>query len=213
MRHLQLGFTSSSLFVYKQSKLLLYILIYVDDIIITGNSPSVIQLCIQALGMEFAFKDLGSLHFLLGIEVSSRPTGLFLSQKKYILDLVHKTKMADAKPIKTPMGTSLQLSTTSDCLQLVVILSLCPTLMATSLQLSTSSDPLPSPTEYRSVVGALQYLLITHPDISFAVNKVAQFMHYPTTAHWTAVKQILRYLKSLSLTRSSNLCLNIFFGC
>ena len=66
--------------------------------------------------------------------------------------------MADAKPIKTLMATSLQLST-------------------------TSGDPLPSPTEYRSVVGALQYLVITRPDISFAANKVAQFMHSPTIAH------------------------------
>lgn len=56
-------------------------------------------------------------------------------------------------------------------------------------------DPLPDPSEYRSVAGALQYLTWTQPDIAFVVNQVCQFMHNPTTAHWTVVKRILRYIK------------------
>ena len=57
-------------------------------------------------------------------------------------------------------------------------------------------DPLPNPIEYRSVVGVLQYLTLTCPDISFSVNQVCQLMHQPTTTHWIAMKRILRYLKN-----------------
>ncbi|KAF5451779.1 hypothetical protein F2P56_026853 [Juglans regia] len=78
--------------------------------------------------------------------------------------------MLEAKPVSFPMSSSHQLSL-------------------------FDGNPCPGETLFRSVVGALQYLSLTRPDISFAVNKVCQFMHKPTDIHWTAVKQILRYLK------------------
>lgn len=57
-------------------------------------------------------------------------------------------------------------------------------------------DPFHDPTLYRNTVGALQYILLTHPDLSFFVNRVCQYMHRPTTNHWTAIKRIIRYLKA-----------------
>lgn len=71
-----------------------------------------------------------------------------------------------------------------------------PTPVISGRRLSlTEGDMLPDPSQYRSIVGALQYLTITRPDISFAVNQVCQFLHSPTTIHLVAVKRILRYLK------------------
>ncbi|XP_050379847.1 uncharacterized mitochondrial protein AtMg00810-like [Argentina anserina] len=85
------------------------------------------------------------------------------------MDLLHRTHMLDASPVSTP-SSSKRLSL-------------------------TDGTPLADGTEYRSVVVALQYLTLTHPDISYVVNQLCQFLHSPTTVHWVAVKRILRYLK------------------
>lgn len=146
-------------------------LVYVDDIIVTGNSPTHIQQLIQKLNSQFALKQLGDLEYFLGIEVSHQPDGsLFMSQAKYIRDLLTKAKLSEAKSVPTPMISSLKLS-------------------------KHGTDYLADPTFYRSIVGALQYATITRPEISFAVNKVCQFLAQPLESHWTAVKRILRYLK------------------
>ncbi|XP_048445143.1 uncharacterized mitochondrial protein AtMg00810-like [Pyrus x bretschneideri] len=116
-------------------------------------------------------KDLGPLHYFLGVEVSYSHNLMHLSQAKYALDLLKRTNFLDAKPISTPVCAGQKLSL-------------------------HEGDPHPDPYTYRSVVGALQYLTITRPDLSYAVNQVCQFMHAPTTTHWMAVKRILRYVKS-----------------
>ncbi|CAN6699168.1 unnamed protein product [Malus baccata var. baccata] len=146
------------------------LLLYVDDIIITGSASASIQQVITALHTEFDIKDLGDLHYFLGIQISRTATGLFLSQSKYVLDILTKTEMIDAKPCDTP------------CLPYTRLLK-------------DDGDPYTNPTLYRSVVGALQYLTFTRPDIAFSVHQVAQFMQSPMVAHFTAVKRILRYLK------------------
>lgn len=171
---LQMGFMEShidvSLFIKRNSSSVTYVLVYVDDILITGSSSEAIEKVIQALSLSFALKDLGSLNFFLGIEVSQTPDGMLLSQQKYIKDVLLRAKMDDCKPIATPMSSSTRLSSRVD-------------------------EVFPDPSLYRSTVGALQYLTITRPDISFAVNKVCQYMQSPTQLHWVAVKRILRYLK------------------
>lgn len=93
-----------------------------------------------------------------------------MSQKKYVSDLLHKAKMFDAKAINTPMTAGLKLS-------------------------GFGSADVFNPQLYRSVVGALQYVTITRPELSYSVNRVCQFMHKPLESHWRAVKRILRYLK------------------
>jgi hypothetical protein len=109
------------------------------------------------------------LHFFLGIEVIPTQNGLFLTQHKYIRDLLARTCMDGAKDVTTPLSTSV------------------------SLKLNDGSAAV-NPTEYCKVIGALQYLSLTRPDISFAVNKLSQFMHCSSTIHWTATKRLLRYL-------------------
>jgi histone deacetylase 1/2 len=124
------------------------------------------------LNKEFDLKDLGDLHYFLGIEVNKVSDGIILSQEKYASDILKRVGMSDCKSVNTPMSTSEKLSVHEG-------------------DLLGPSDA----TQYRSMVGALQYLTLTRPDISFAVNKVCQYLHAPTTVHWSAVKRILRYVK------------------
>jgi hypothetical protein len=170
----ELGFhgskSDSSLFILRNTTLVIYVLIYVDDIIITSPNRGAISQLIQDLHSEFALKDLGPLHFFLGVEATWENGGLRLSQQRYINDLLNKTNMSQAKPIGSPMSSSAVLS---------------------KFMGNTMTDP----SLYRSTVGSLQYLSLTRPDIGFAVNKVSQFMQDPRDVHWSAVKRILRYLK------------------
>lgn len=170
---LELGFNISasdpSLFIYAHGNTRLYLLLYVDDIIITGNQPSAITSLIRGLSAAFHMKDMGPLTYFLGITIRRSNQGIFLSQSKYIMDLLDRTNMTGCKPMNSP---------------------------ASSTKLGRSSSPLLSdPTEYRSIVGALQYVTLTRPDIAFAVNQVCQFLQQPTDEHLTAVKRILRFLK------------------
>ena len=112
---LQLGFhnskADSSLFIYSQGSNLCYFLVYVDDLVITGNNSILVANIIKQLGDMFSLKDMGSLHFFLGIEVISTRARLFLSQHKYVRDLLANTSMSCAKDVSTPLSTtqSLQL--------------------------------------------------------------------------------------------------------
>jgi hypothetical protein len=84
----------------------MYVPEYVDDLIIIGSSKSATTHLLQQLDAEFSIKDLGTLHYFLGIEVSPSPSGLILSQKKYITDLLHKTHMTDCHPVSAPLSNS-----------------------------------------------------------------------------------------------------------
>jgi Reverse transcriptase (RNA-dependent DNA polymerase) len=167
------GFVASqydpSLFIFRAGNQFMVLLVYVDDLVLTGSHPDLLSDLIKTLQQSFAIKDLGKLHYFLGVEVHQSPTGLHLSQGKYIMDLLKRANMHNAKSRPSPMIASQSLS-------------------------KFQGDPFDNPHLYRTVVGALQYATITRPDIAFAVNKVSQFMHTPTTYHWAAVKRILRYL-------------------
>lgn len=169
------GFTASrcdpSLFTYKSNSQVVYLLVYVDDIIITGSSSILIQQLTDKLNSSFSLKQLGHLDYFLGLEVKYLPdNSILMTQSKYIRDLLHKTKMAEAQPLSSPMASSCKLS-------------------------RFGGDLFYDPTLYRSVVGTLQYTTLTRPEISFAVNKVCQFMSKPLDSYWIVVKRILRYLK------------------
>ena len=126
----------------------------------------------------------------MGVEAFTTPDGLFLSQQKYICDLLHRTNMLDPKDVSTPMSST------------------------EPLRLQDGS-PLVNATEYRRTVGAMQYLSLTRMDISFAVNKLSQIMHQPSMHHWFAVKRVLRYLKGtcthgILIRKSASLNLHAF---
>lgn len=173
----QRGFTSSktdtSMFTFASNSVFLVVVVYVDDILVTGNDTTLITHLIRALDSEFALKDLGPLHYFLGIQASRDKTSLHLNQTKYITDLLQRASMADSKPVSSPMSSTASLSI-------------------------HDGKPLEDGTQFRSIVWALQYCTLTRPDIAYAVNRVCQFMHCPTEVHWLAVKRILRYLKGTS---------------
>ena len=145
---LHVGFCASAadgnLFILRHQFSIVYLLLYVDDIIITGNSSSFVFTIITLLGKEFDLKDLGLLHYFLSLQIDYTFTGLFVHQSKYASDLLKKFGMTDCKPCKTPCSPNHHL-------------------------LPNDSPLLSNPKSYRSLVGALQYLTFTRPDLSFAV--------------------------------------------
>jgi hypothetical protein len=171
---LDLGFVASlvdsSLFIFIRDKIKIFLLIYVDDILVTGTHNAVINSLILQLQTQFPLKDLGPLGFFLGIEAHRSSDSLHLCQAKYITDLLHRTRMLGAKPAASPCPSGSKLS-------------------------KFDGDLLPDPTEYRQVVGALLYCTLTRPEIAFSVNQLCQHMHSPSTTHWSAAKRVLRYLK------------------
>lgn len=171
----QLGFQGSkadtSLFFFKQGGVTIYFLVYVDHIIIVSSSDEAFERLLHKLCDDFALKDLGHLHYFLGIEVSACLEGLLLSQSKYANELIHKARLKDCKPVTTPMVVSEKLAMN----------------VGDVLDGETS-------TRYKSIVGGLQYSTLTRSDLAFVVNKVCQYLHCPTTVHYTPVKRILRYV-------------------
>lgn len=126
-------------------------------------------------------KDLGNLSYFLGVHVHRDSQTIHLNQAKYILALLDRVNMLSAKPYSAPCISGKKLT-------------------------RLDGDPSSDPTLYRHVVGALQYCTLTRPEISYSVNQLCQFLHCPTTTHFSVAKRVLRYLKGtvdcgLSFTR------------
>ncbi|XP_010253004.1 PREDICTED: uncharacterized protein LOC104594416 [Nelumbo nucifera] len=140
------------LFVFCSKHVTLYLLIYVDDALLIGNSQSAIHNCIQELSRHFSLKDLGPIAFFLGVQLLRYSNGVLLSQRQYITGMLQRSHMDAAKLISSPMAIHPKLT-------------------------RHDGSPLPDPTEYRSIVGVLEYVAITRLDISFVVSKttVARF--------------------------------------
>jgi hypothetical protein len=169
----KLGFHGSksdtSLFVFKSGKSSAYLLLYVDDIILTASSQALLQHIISRLKSEFAMSDLGQLQHFLGISVQHTPDGLVLHQDQYAAELLSQANMSNCNTCLTPADTKSKPSI-------------------------SDGKPLANATEYRSLAGALQYLTLTRPDISYAAQQVCLFMHAPTEVHMNLIKRILRYI-------------------
>ena len=140
--------SDSSLFTLTVGSFPIYILVYVDDISITGPSTPLVTRFISLLSTKFSHKDLGPLSYFLGVKCIPHSHGLLLSQQKYITDVLKKAQMSDCRPLSTPITCSKNLT-------------------------HTGAPTYPSPTDYRAIVGALQYLSLTRSDIAFTVNKLS----------------------------------------
>ncbi|KAI9197977.1 hypothetical protein LWI28_007873 [Acer negundo] len=159
-----------SLFTRTKGKSFTALLIYVDDILITGNDSISIAETKTFLHSHFHLKDLGKLKYFLGIEFSASKNGIFISQRKYALEIIKDAGLLGAAPINTPMERGLKLSDNSDLLK--------------------------EPGQYRRLVGRLIYLTVSRPDITYAVHVLSRFMHQPRRLHMDAALRVVRYLKS-----------------
>jgi hypothetical protein len=186
------GYTQSNsdhtLFLKHNEKHITILIVYVDDIIVTGDDSGERKRLHEHLAREFEMKDLGELKYFLGIEVSRSDKGIFLSQRKYALDLLSETGMTACSPASTPMEENLKLHGDSN-------------------QVPTNKE------RYQRLVGRLMYLAHTRPDLAYSLSVVSQFMHSPSEEHMNAVTRILRYLKSspgkgILFTKGHNLDVN-----
>lgn len=146
------------------------LIVYVDDIIITGDNGEEIQKLKEFLAKQFEIKDLGILIYFLGMEIARSKKGISMVQRKYVLDLLKEIGMLSCKPADTLMDSTVKLG-------------------------KSEGEKLTDKERYQRLVGKLIYLAHTRPDITFAVNTASQFMSQPTGTHMGAVYRILRYLK------------------
>ncbi|PKU66248.1 Retrovirus-related Pol polyprotein from transposon TNT 1-94 [Dendrobium catenatum] len=159
-----------SLLIFSHNHIQMFLLIYVDDFLLTGNDASAIQALLSILHSEFALKQLGNISLFLGIQVVRQPSGIFLTQQHYAEQLIKESGLEDCNQSPTPFSPK-----TNSC--------------------STQTEPFSDPTLYRRLAGSLQYLSITRPDIAFATNQVCQHMHQPTVQDFQSLKRLLRYIK------------------
>lgn len=181
---LEAGYSQSahdhSLFIKKEGADSAAILVYVDDLLITGNSSQLIQEAKTTLHANFKMKDLGSLKYFFGIEVLKSKDGILLNQRKYIQQLISEAGLSGAKVVRTPLQFNHKLTS-----------------VEFDQHLGTTNDPeLEDITAYQRLIGKLLYLTITRHHICFSIQVLSQFMQHPKVSHWEAALRIVRYIKN-----------------
>ncbi|GJY30199.1 retrovirus-related pol polyprotein from transposon TNT 1-94 [Tanacetum coccineum] len=171
---LKYGFVQShsdySLFTLKRHTMQLNVLVYVDDLVISGNDHESIVQFKSYLSKCFHMKDLGILKYFLGVEVARAQDGIFLCQRKYALDIISDVGLLGAKPVKISIEQNHRLGLAKGRL-------------------------FENPEQYRRLVGRLIYLCFTRPDLVYSVHILLQFMQNPQVEHWEAALRVVRFLK------------------
>jgi hypothetical protein len=161
--------TEHELYIRIQNRCRFVVGVYVDDLIITGESIIELENFKEEMKRAFRVSNLGALSYYLGNEVRQEPHGIELSQCAYALKLLERTGLKNCNPCGTPMEAKLKLS-------------------------KSSNSPPVDATEYRSLICSLRYLLHTMPDLTFSVNYLSRFMEEPKQEHYVAVKRLLCYV-------------------
>ena len=167
----------SCVYLKKTKDGVIYVAVYVDDLLIFYNCHSLLNLLMNRLNQKFKMKDLGVPKQVLGFRTIRTEEKLMLDQENFIQELLEKFNLADCVPVKTPFD---------------------PNQVLTKDMSPTNADQQKQMEKYpfKELVGSLQFLASgTRPDIAFAVNIVSAFNSNPGMPHWTAAKRILRYLK------------------
>lgn len=167
----------------------LILVLYVDNIFLTGSSR-LIKNCKKNLPTKFDMKDLGQMHYFLGLEVWQQKGEIFLGQGRYATKILKRFRMQDCRSMATPMITNWK-------------------------KIDASKDKDVDTTLYRQLIESLMYLVNTRPDICYAVNTLSQFMVELKRVHWAAAKHVLRYIQGtvdygLLYTRSKDIRLSGF---
>ncbi|KAL0395458.1 UNVERIFIED_CONTAM: Retrovirus-related Pol polyprotein from transposon RE1 [Sesamum latifolium] len=157
------------LFIKHFASNILVLLVYVDDVLVTGTSESQIIDIKHFLDKEVTIKVMGCAKYFLGLELQHSDTGLAVSQYKYTRDIFSDAGLSSCKPTNTPLPLGIKLS--------------------------TQSTPLPDTAPYRRLVGRLLYLSLTRPDIAFGAQQLSQFVHRPGQDHMDAALHLVKYLK------------------
>jgi len=166
-------------YVKKTTKEIMFLILYVDDILLAGNNLEVINTTKRRLSSAFEMKDMGEARYVLGVKiVRNRPKKLLgMCQKPYIKRALECFRMHHSKPVDTLVEKGLTLN-----------LDQCP-------KIDQEKDKTKD-VSYASAVGSLMYaMLCTWPDICFAVGLISRYQSNPGPTHWQAVKRIMRYLR------------------
>jgi len=170
----EMGFVQSktnyALFVHSKSSYFTALLVYVDDILITGNDAQCVADLKRLLDVKFGIKDLGALKYFLGLEVARSDKDITFNQRKYALEVLTDLGMLGCKPMKTPMEQYLRLS-------------------------KDKGELIDDSSQYRRLTGKLMYLTLTRPDICFVVNRLSYFLSKPRHPHMVAALKVLQYIK------------------
>jgi Reverse transcriptase (RNA-dependent DNA polymerase) len=159
-----------ALYLKVQKNDILFMALYVDDLIFMGNNRDMIEKFKLEMTKECEMTDLGLMSYFLGLEVRQKKFGIFVSQEAYANKILKKFKMDECNPVNTPVESGTKLSRYDE---------------------GKTVDA----TLYRSLVGSLRYLTCTRPDIAYGVGLVSRYMEEPKMTHWKAIKRILRYVK------------------
>ncbi|KAL0363826.1 UNVERIFIED_CONTAM: Retrovirus-related Pol polyprotein from transposon RE2 [Sesamum angustifolium] len=161
------------LFTLHSDSIFLALITYVDDVLFTGNSVDDLDKVKQYLDNLFTIKNLGHAKYFLSLELARSSHGTYISQRKYLLDIIHNCHLDDARAIGSPLPASVKYD-------------------------SEFGPLLPSPYRYWRLVSGLLYLGFSRPNISFAVQQLSQFIQHPRLPHWEVALHLVRYLKASS---------------
>jgi hypothetical protein len=164
------GTADNNLYIKTEDNDFLIVLVYVDEIIFGCNKHSLVQWFASAMESEFEMSMIGELSFFLGLQITQRLEGMFISQEKYLKEMLKRFQMEDSKPVGTPMVTRCKLSKDDD-------------------------SPDVDQSSYRSMIGSPLYITTSHPNIMHAIGMVGRYQAAPKQSHLQAVKRIFRYLK------------------
>jgi hypothetical protein len=148
---------------------ILFVCLYVDDLLFTGNNPTMFEAFKKSMVQEFEITDIGLMAHFLGLEVVQKEEGIFVSQSSYAKDILERFKMESCNPVSTPVENGVELR--------------------------KSKVGNVDPTYFKSLVGSLRYLTCTRPDIFYDVGLISRYMETPDQSHLNAAKRILRYIK------------------
>ena len=158
------------LYIKKKGEDVIFIALYVDDLIFTGNNAELIEAFKEVMKKEFEMTDLGLMKYFLGLEVIQWKDGIFVLQEMYAEEVLKKFKMTSCNPVSTPMEPSIKLSKYAD------------------------GDWVDA-SKYRSLIGSLRYLTNIGPDLMLSIGITSQYMEEPRYTHWKALKRILKYMR------------------
>lgn len=183
----QMGFIQShydySVFTKNVGLELVIVLVYVDNLLVTGSCTTLIDKTRNDLKLNFKVKDLGELKFFLGIEFTRSKEEYVMNQLKYALELISEMGLSGAKPVYTPPDANVRLTTIEYCTH------------TQGSEAVITDKPFDNIERYQRLVGRLLYLTMTRVDISFTVQVLSQFMHAPKESHMEATLRVVKYIK------------------